>query len=296
MGQVVANGGQVMMVGTKRSASKLVKEAAERASMPYVNHRWLGGMLTNYKTVKNSIKRLKELDTAMVEGTHARLSKKEALTLERERLKLERSLGGIKNMPGLPDALFVIDVKTEYIAVSEANKLGIPVIAVVDTNCVPDGIDYVIPGNDDAIRAIRLYVESMADTVIEARAAAQIKPAVAKGEGSDYVEIDENQTHKTEAEVVKETPEPVVEKAVESVEEAPAVAEEVASESPDKLTDLNGIGPVIEGKLHAMGITTFKQIAEFKPEDIERIDGELNFKGRIEREEWVQQAKSKLAG
>ena len=157
IGQVIGNGGTVMMVGTKRSASKLVKEAAERAGTPYVNHRWLGGMLTNYKTVKNSIKRLKELDTQLVEGQMARLSKKEALTLDRERIKLERSLGGIKNMQGLPDALFVVDVKSEYIAVSEANKLGIPVIAVVDTNCQPDGIDYVIPGNDDAIRAISLY-------------------------------------------------------------------------------------------------------------------------------------------
>ncbi len=301
MGQVVAKGGQVMMVGTKRPASKLVKEAAERAGAPYVNHRWLGGMLTNYKTVKNSIKRLKELDTAMVEGTNARLSKKEALTLERERIKLERSLGGIKNMPGLPDALFVVDVKNEYIAVSEANKLGIPVIAVVDTNCAPDGIDYVIPGNDDAIRAIRLYVESVADTILAAREAAQIKPAKA-GSGSDYVEVDDN-----EEPVAAEAAEPLASKeeaVVEPVKEEPA-AEPVAEEKPakgaepaateaDKLTDLNGIGPVIEGKLQAMGITTFKQIAELTPEDVERIDAELNFKGRIEREEWISQAKAKL--
>jgi len=191
IGSIVGNGGQVMMVGTKRAASKLVKEAAERSGTPYVNHRWLGGMLTNYKTVKNSIKRLKELDTQMVEGQTARLSKKEALTLDRERIKLERSLGGIKNMQGLPDALFVVDVKSEYIAVSEANKLGIPVVAVVDTNCQPDGIDYVIPGNDDAIRAIQLYVEQVADTIINARQAAQVAVAVAAGD-DEYVEVNED--------------------------------------------------------------------------------------------------------
>ncbi|MFT6408093.1 MAG: small subunit ribosomal protein S2, partial [Arenicella sp.] len=188
---VVGNGGSIMLVGTKRSASNLVKDAAERSGSPYVNHRWLGGMLTNFKTVKNSIRRLKELDTQLVEGTAAQLNlnKKESLTLDRERIKLERSLGGIKNMQGLPDALFVIDVKSEYIAISEANKLGIPVIAVVDTNCVPDGIDYVIPGNDDAIRAISLYVEAAADTIINARAAAQIKPAASTDGTSEYVEL-----------------------------------------------------------------------------------------------------------
>ena len=280
IGNIVGNGGNVMMVGTKRSASTLVKDAAERAGAPYVNHRWLGGMLTNFKTVKNSIRRLKELDTQLVEGTAARLNKKESLTLDRERIKLERSLGGIKNMQGLPDALFVIDVKSEYIAVSEANKLGIPVIAVVDTNCVPDGVDYVIPGNDDAIRAISLYVEAAADTIINARAAAQIKPAVSKDQTSEYVEVVEEAA--PVAEVKEAAPEPVVEKA------APA------SES-DKLTDISGIGPVIEGKLKAMGIVTFQQIADFTPEDVERIDGELNFKGRIAREEWIAQAKAKVA-
>jgi len=284
IGNVIGNGGNVMMVGTKRSASKLVKEAAERAGAPYVNHRWLGGMLTNFKTVKNSIRRLKELDTQLVEGTAARLSKKESLTLDRERIKLERSLGGIKNMQGLPDALFVIDVKSEYIAVSEANKLGIPVIAVVDTNCIPDGIDYVIPGNDDAIRAISLYVEAAADTIINARAAAQIKPAVSKDETSEYVEVVEETAPVVEAEA------PVVEEAAPVETQAPDAVVE-----GDKLTEINGIGPVIEGKLKALGVTTFQQIADFSAEDIERIDGELNFKGRIDREEWISQAKAKIA-
>ena len=181
-------------------------------------------------------------------------------------------------MQGLPDALFVIDVKSEYIAVSEANKLGIPVIAVVDTNCVPDGIDYVIPGNDDAIRAISLYVEAAADTIINARAAAQIKPAVSKDETSEYVEVVEEAA-------------PVAEEVVAVKEEAPAAVEGEG----DKLTEINGIGPVIEGKLNALGVTTFQQIADFTAEDIERIDGELNFKGRIDREEWISQAKAKVS-
>jgi small subunit ribosomal protein S2 len=288
-----------MMVGTKRSASALIKDAAERAGAPYVNHRWLGGMLTNFKTVKNSIRRLKELDTQLVEGTAARLNlnKKESLTLDRERIKLERSLGGIKNMQGLPDALFVIDVKAEYIAVSEANKLGIPVIAVVDTNCVPDGIDYVIPGNDDAIRAISLYVEAAADTIINARAAAQVKPAAASKDGtSEYVELVEEVAAATAAEDVAAAKAPVGTDAPAAVDEAVAAVVEAATPAgADKLTDINGIGPVIEGKLNDLGITTFQQVADFTAQDVERIDGELNFKGRIEREEWIAQAKAKVA-
>jgi small subunit ribosomal protein S2 len=299
IGQVVANGGSVMMVGTKRSASKLIKDAAERAGTPYVNHRWLGGMLTNYKTVKNSIKRLKELDTQLVEGQIARLSKKEGLTLERERVKLERSLGGIKNMPGLPDALFVVDVKSEYIAVSEANKLGIPVIAIVDTNCKPDGIDYVIPGNDDAIRAISLYTEQVANTIIEARQAAQITPAVAAGDSSEYVEVDsETEQPVAAATAVEASAEASAKAAVEPAAETQAAKEEAPKQEAtgaDDLTEIAGVGPVIAGKLNALGITTFKQIAEFTEEDVERIDGELNFKGRIGREEWISQAKAKIA-
>lgn len=311
IGSVVGNGGSIMMVGTKRSASMLVKEAAERAGTPYVNHRWLGGMLTNYKTVKNSIKRLKELDTQLVEGQIARLNKKESLTLERERIKLERSLGGIKNMQGLPDVLFVVDVKSEYIAVSEANKLGIPVVAIVDTNCKPDGIDYVIPGNDDAIRAIRLYTESVADTIINAREAAQIKSAVSAGDSQEYIEVSEEAEKApakpaqvavatepvVEAEAVVETEAVVVAEApaeAVAVAEAPVVAE-AKEQAADDLTDINGIGPVIAGKLNAQGITSFQQIADFTPEDVERVDGELNFKGRIDREEWISQAKAKVS-
>lgn len=183
---MASNKNKVLFVGTKRAASKIVKEEAERANMPFVNHRWLGGMLTNYKTIRQSIRRLRDLESQAQDGTFEQLTKKEALMRQREMDKLERSIGGIKDMGGLPDALFVIDVDHERIAVNEANKLGIPVIGVVDTNSNPDGIDYVIPGNDDALRAIQIYVKSAADACLEGNEAA----GGAKGE---FVEVEEDQ-------------------------------------------------------------------------------------------------------
>ena len=167
--KLAANKNKILFVGTKRAAGKQIREQAERAEMPYVSHRWLGGMLTNYKTIRASIKRLRELEVQQVDGTFEKLTKKEALMRSRNMAKLERSIGGIKDMAGLPDALFVVDVDHERIAVTEANKLGIPVIGIVDTNSDPEGIDHVIPGNDDAIRAIRLYVKSVADACIQGR-------------------------------------------------------------------------------------------------------------------------------
>ncbi len=161
--------GKVLFVGTKRAASEAVKEAAVASNQFYVNNRWLGGMLTNYKTVRQSIKRLKDLEAQSQDGTFDKLTKKEALMRTREMEKLEKSLGGIKNMGGLPDALFVIDADHEHIAVKEANNLGIPVYAVVDTNSDPDGVDYIIPGNDDAIRAVQLYLNAAATAVNEGR-------------------------------------------------------------------------------------------------------------------------------
>jgi len=165
--KLAADGGQILFVGTKRAARDYVREQAQACGMPFVDHRWLGGMLTNWQTVRQSIRRLKSLELMAQDGTFERLSKKEVLTLSREREKLERSLGGIKDMPGLPDALFVIDVGHESIAIKEANKLKIPVIGVVDSNNSPDGVDYVIPGNDDAMRAVRLYAKAIADAVLE---------------------------------------------------------------------------------------------------------------------------------
>ncbi len=160
---------KILFVGTKRAAGKIIKEQAERSGQPFVAHRWLGGMLTNYKTIRQSIKRLRELEAQQTDGTFEQLTKKEALMRTREMEKLERSIGGIKEMGGLPDALFVIDVDHERIAVQEANKLGIPVIGIVDTNSNPDGVDYVIPGNDDAIRAIQIYSTGLADAILEGK-------------------------------------------------------------------------------------------------------------------------------
>ncbi len=187
LGSVAAKQGTILFVGTKRAAHEAVREEAERAGMPYVNHRWLGGMLTNFKTVKQSIKRLKDLEAMSSDGHFDRLSKKEVLMLRREMEKLERSIGGIKDMNGMPDALFVIDVGHEKIAVAEANKLGIPVVGVVDTNTNPSNIDYVIPGNDDAIRAIRLYLSAAADAIIEGRASR----ALAGAAEDEFVEVAE---------------------------------------------------------------------------------------------------------
>ena len=165
-----AKGNQILFVGTKRAAQKILKEQAERCGMPYVSHRWLGGMLTNYKTIRASIRRFRELETQEANGTFEKLTKKEALMRARMKAKLENSIGGIKDMNGLPDILFVIDVDHERIAINEANKLGIPVVGIVDTNSNPDGVDYVIPGNDDSIRAIKLYAASIADTILEGKA------------------------------------------------------------------------------------------------------------------------------
>ncbi|MBL4830128.1 MAG: 30S ribosomal protein S2 [Aliivibrio sp.] len=169
LGKIGSRKGKVLFVGTKRAASEAVKEAAIECNQYYVNNRWLGGMLTNYKTVRQSIKRLKEYEAQSQDGTFEKITKKEALMRTRSMEKLERSLGGIKNMGGLPDALFVIDADHEHIAIKEANNLGIPVFAIVDTNSDPDGVDYVIPGNDDAIRAIKLYLATVGQAVTEGR-------------------------------------------------------------------------------------------------------------------------------
>jgi small subunit ribosomal protein S2 len=210
---LAGNKNKIMFVGTKRAAGKVIREQAERAGMPYVSHRWLGGMLTNYKTIRASIKRLRDLEAQQGDGTFDKLTKKEALMRTRTMEKLERSIGGIKNMGGLPDALFVVDVDHERIAITEANKLGIPVIGIVDTNSNPDGVDYIIPGNDDAIRAIKLYVTSVADACLAGKAVDGQAPA-AKNE------------------FVEETTEQTTEEPVEQVAEEPA---ELAAEEPAEL-------------------------------------------------------------
>jgi small subunit ribosomal protein S2 len=187
--QLAANRGSILFVGTKRQAREILREEAMRCAMPFVDHRWLGGMLTNFKTVKQSIKRLKEMEQMAQDGTFDNMVKKEALGLQRELTKLQRSLGGIKELNGLPDALFIIDVGYQKGAVAEATKLGIPVVGVVDTNHTPEGISYVIPGNDDSSRAIRLYARGMADAVLEGRS--QAVEEVATASRDEFVEVEE---------------------------------------------------------------------------------------------------------
>jgi len=246
IGGIAAKRGSIIFVGTKRAASKAVAEEAQRCGMPYVSHRWLGGMLTNFRTIRQSVKRLRQIEKMEEDGSFARLVKKEVLQLTRERDKLEKTLGGIKDMKKIPDAMFVLDVGHEDIAVKEARKLGIPVIAVVDTNCSPSDIDYVIPGNDDAIRSIRLYTQLAADAILEGRA------SVPHIEDSDeFVELDEHGNPiKREAKaprakadaapkrkvakkvVVKKAPEVSAE-----TEAAPAEAAAVTEEAPVEAAD-----------------------------------------------------------
>lgn len=217
--RLAGNKNKILFVGTKRAAGKVIKEQAERAGMPYVNHRWLGGMLTNYKTIRASIKRLRDLEAQQADGTFEKLTKKEALMRTRDMEKLERSIGGIKDMGGLPDALFVVDVDHERIAISEANKLGIPVIGIVDTNSNPDGVDYIIPGNDDAIRAVKLYVTAVADACALGKIEAG-EPATAKNEF-----VEEDAAAAAEAAAPAEEAAPVA-----AAEEAAAVEPSVPAE------------------------------------------------------------------
>jgi len=192
MRQLAANRGTVLFVGTKRQAREIVAQEARRAGMPYVDERWLGGMLTNFKTVKTSIKRLRDMEATVADGGVERMSKKEALLFSREMEKLSKAIGGIKDMNGLPDALFVIDVGYHKIAITEAQKLGVPLIGVVDTNHNPDGIDYVIPGNDDSGKAIQLYAQGAADAILEGRANA-LQEAAKGGTGDEFVEVESEQ-------------------------------------------------------------------------------------------------------
>lgn len=211
---------KILFVGTKRAASGVIREQARRAGMPYVDHRWLGGMLTNWKTLRQSINRLKELETQSQDGTFAKLTKREALELTRSMEKLERSLGGIKDMGGLPDAIFVVDVDHEAIAIKEAKNLGIPVIGIVDTNSNPDNVDYVIPANDDAIRAVTYYVTAMADAIIAGKEYAQ---AQAGGKADQAQEQVQEQAHSSQNVSVSDV-------VPEDTASAPAVEEVAATQ------------------------------------------------------------------
>ncbi len=262
LGNMAANKGKIMFVGTKRSARDAIQQEAIRCGMPYVNHRWLGGMLTNFNTVKKSIQRLQDLEQ-IVNGEDAeRLSKKELLMLNRELFKLDRSLGGIKNMAGLPDVLFIIDVGYEAIAVKEANKLGIPVVAVVDSNNKVDGVDYVIPGNDDAIRAIKLYTSNIADAILESKESARVM----SGNEDEFVEIDD--TGEVAPDVVKNKTKPkqkVTVKKIASIGKATASdadADTLEVSGSTEITSVEGIGPKYAEELGKVGITTVEQLLE----------------------------------
>jgi small subunit ribosomal protein S2 len=241
---VIADGGKVLFVGTKRSARESIQKEADRAAQPFVNQRWLGGMLTNFKTIRQSIKRLGEITELAASGALEKRGKKEATQLRREMDKLERSLGGIKNMDSLPDALFVVDVGHENIAIHEAKKLGIPVVAIVDTNCSPDGIDYVIPGNDDAMRAIQLYATGIADAVLEGK---ESVPQVAVGE-DEFVELDEAGQPRKKSPRGRPRPQAAVRKKAPARRRLPVAAQAPASvEVPVEDEDLEAEEPAEAG-------------------------------------------------
>ncbi len=244
--RVVSDGGRVLFVGTKRAARECMQREADRSGMPYVTHRWLGGMLTNFKTVKQSIKRLKDLEAQSEDGSFEALNKKEVLQLRREMEKLDRSLGGIKDMSALPDILFVVDVGHEKIALAEANKLGIPVVAVVDTNCSPIDVDYVIPGNDDSMRAIELYVTGIADSILDGKSSI---PAVVET-ADEFVELDESGKPRSDAKAARKKKPATKKKA--------AVRKKVAAKKTDAEPETagdgdSGTGPVAEVETAAPG-------------------------------------------
>nr|PZN83545.1 MAG: 30S ribosomal protein S2 [Pseudomonadota bacterium] len=258
----VAEGGRVLFVGTKRQAAEAIAEAAKRSAQYYINHRWLGGTLTNWKTISQSIRRLRQLDEILADPVGR--TKKEVLYLTRERDKLNQALGGIKEMGGTPDLLFVIDTNKEAIAVKEAQKLGIPIVAVVDTNCDPDGIDFPIPGNDDAGRAITLYCDLAARAAIDGIQRAQAAAGIDIGEAVTPPE-----------------------------EELPFVFKgiEAPRGEPDDLKRIHNITAKLEQRLNDLGVFHFWQIADLDPDSVKALDRQLKLNGQIEKEDWIGQAK-----
>jgi small subunit ribosomal protein S2 len=288
----VAKGGRVLFVGTKRQAQEQIAEAAKRSAQYYINSRWLGGTLTNWKTISGSINRLRKLDEQLSAGASG-ITKKERLLLTRERDKLEKALGGIKDMGGTPDLIFVIDTNKEQLAIKEANRLKIPVVAVLDTNCDPDGVTHPIPGNDDAGRAIALYCDLVARAAID---------GISRGQGAMGIDIGAEESPEVEpavgaGPVIREdlrTPEEVAAGDVE----APGEAFELLSAprgAPDDLAKLHGVGPQLVKKLNDAGVYHYWQLAAMTPADVEKLDAELKLNGRIARDGWVDQAKALLA-
>jgi small subunit ribosomal protein S2 len=260
----VAAGGRVLFVGTKRQASEAVVEAAKRSAQYYINSRWLGGTLTNWKTISNSIKRLRQLEETLSKEDVG-LTKRELLNLTREKEKLENALGGIKDMGGTPDIMFVIDTNKEQLAIKEANRLNIPVVAVLDSNSDPQGVTFPIPGNDDAGRAIGLYCDLVSRAAIEGISLSQSQAGLDIGASENPVA------------------------AILPVTESPG-------QVPEDLSLVNGISASLKKKLETEGVRNISQLAELSPEQIIVLDEKLKLKGRIGREEWVEQAKDLLAG
>jgi len=273
----VAKGGRVLFVGTKRQAAEEVAASAKRCAQYFVNSRWLGGTLTNWKTISASISRLRKLDEQLGEGAKG-LTKKERLMLTREREKLEKALGGIKDMGGVPDLVFVIDTNKEALAIKEANRLKIPVIAILDTNSDPDGVAHPIPGNDDASRAIQLYCDLVARAAID---------GISRSQGAAGHDIGE-----AEAPMAEPLPEsePEVTESTEHFEllGAPRGA-------PDDLAKLTGVGPQIIKKLNEHGVFHYWQLAAMTPAEAEKLDADLRFSGRITRDHWADQARALIA-
>ncbi len=268
----VANGGRVLFVGTKRQAADLVADAAKRSAQYYVNSRWLGGMLTNWKTISGSIARLRKVDELLAAGAQG-LTKKERLMMAREKEKLEKALGGIREMGGTPDLIFVIDTNKEQLAIQEARRLNIPVAAIIDTNCDPDGITFPIPGNDDAGRAIALYCDLIARAALD---------GISRGQGSVGVDVGASV-----APAVEEIP-----------AETPAYSgdafERLAAPrgAPDDLKKISGIGPQLEQKLNEAGLYHYWQIAAMSDADTAKLDGDLKLNGRIGRDGWIASARN----
>jgi small subunit ribosomal protein S2 len=271
---VVASGGRVLFVGTKRQASEGIADAAKRSAQYYINHRWLGGTLTNWKTISQSIRRLKQLEELLA-GEGKGRTKKELLQLTRDRDSLNKSLGGIKEMGGLPDLLFVIDTNKEQIAIAEAKKLGIPIVAVVDTNCEPDGIDFLVPGNDDAGRAITLYCDLVARAAIDG--------------------IERGQTQSGTDVGAAEKP-PVEELPVVDAAKAAFIGIDAPRGEADDLKRLPGINVKLEQRLNDAGVYHFWQIADLDAPNLEALDRTLSLKGRITRDGWVAAAKALVEG
>jgi len=294
VGKIAAKGGKVMFVGTKRAAQIAIRDEATRCKMPFVDQRWLGGMLTNYKTIKQSVRRMAEIEKMEADGTINRGGKKEALMLSREFIKLNKALGGIKDMRSLPDALFIIDVGHESIAVKEAKTLGIPVIGVVDTNNSADNIDYIIPGNDDAIRAIQLYTSAIADSVVEGHLAAATNAEEMAAAAPAPKAAAPKATEKPEAKVTKKEAVPAKAPVPAAKEEVAPAKEEAApkkaADDADDLKKIEGIGPKIAEVLAEAGVSTFAALAKMDRDAIKTILETVSTLKSKEPKTWPQQA------